>query len=83
MVGLISIMSSAIVRKLRMKPVLAPTLIGRMKLPMNENAWKSGSTLRKISLSNIGTRFKVCAALAMNERWVSMAPLGRPVVPLV
>jgi hypothetical protein len=44
--------------------------------------WKNGRTamIRSSSCRSISAR--VCATLATRLRWLSMTPLGRPVVPL-
>ena len=81
--GRSSSMSSATVRRLRTKEVVAPIRIGIRKFPMKENAWKSGSTFRKLSDASNGTRATVCSVFATKLPCVSIAPLGRPVVPLV
>src|SRR5665647_2977120 len=49
------------------------------------NAWNMGRIAKKISLRNSAPCIHAspCKALEYRLKWVSMAPLGRPVVPEV
>ena len=43
--------------------------------------WKNGSTARTTSSATIPCSGRICATLATRLRWVSITPLGLPVVP--
>jgi len=79
------LMSSPTVRRLSTKYMPQPLTSGTTKLAVNEKAWKSGSTTRKSSLAVIMSPMasKLPCASLQKLRWVSIAPLGLPVVPEV
>ncbi len=67
------------------KYIFDPVMRGATRLVAKENAWKSGSTTRNESRSSMGAP-NIWRAPSMSETklaCVSIAPLGRPVVPEV
>ena len=60
----------------------APALSALLATTENPTAWKNGATA---SMRSSGPRVNAaccCSAFATHARWVSMTPLGSPLVPL-
>ena len=49
---------------------------------MNPTAWKNGGTASTRSSGVIGIAARICMTFVRHARWVSITPLGSPVVPL-
>ncbi len=65
---------------------LPPSSRKRSRLAVSANTWKSGNAVTTVSspsLSKGPIQARVCSTLATRLPWVSIAPLGRPVVPPV
>ena len=58
-----------------------PTISGITYVAICALAWKSGRIMPSRSPGPIGTSSAACHALASTLAWLSIAPLGCPVVP--
>ena len=69
--------------RLSMMTVMAPRRIGRITFVVQAKEWNIGSTHMTRSLSVKSNASRQDSTLKSRLCWVSITPLGRPVVPAV